>query len=279
MSSLHEIVGRCSHIVAQIVKAELVVCTECDVGLVSLSAAFRVWLMLVDTVNRKSMEHIKRPHPFRVTLSEVIIHSHHMHSITCKSVEEHGQGSHEGLSFTCSHLSNFSLMKHASTEELHVVVYHFPFQVVASCSPMVMVYSLFSVDGDEVVGWICGEVAVEVVGRHNGFLVVGESACRFLHYCIHLRQGFIEFFLIDVKNFLLEFVYLLKEFCTLIDGCVLDGLFDSFNLIFLFLSRRLYCVLYLLGFCTQGVVVEFFYLRRSSLNFFNERLNKLHVPR
>ena len=170
-------------------------------------------------------------------------------------------------------------MKHATTEELYVVVYHFPFKVVASGSPMVMVYSLFAVDGDEVVGWISSKVAVEVVGRNNGFLVVGESACRFLHYCINLRQGLIEFFLIDVKNFLLELVYLLKEFCTLIDRCVLDGLLDGFNLIFLLLSRRLDSVLYLLCLCTQGVVVKFFYLRRSSLNFLNERLNEFHVPR
>ena len=52
VGTLHEVVGRVGHIVAQVVKTEFIVSTECDVGLISHTALVGVRLMLVDTVNR-----------------------------------------------------------------------------------------------------------------------------------------------------------------------------------------------------------------------------------
>jgi len=68
MLLLNEIVHRSSHVVTEIVEAELIVGTECDVACICLLAGLAVRLMLVDAVHRKAMEHIERSHPLRVSL-------------------------------------------------------------------------------------------------------------------------------------------------------------------------------------------------------------------
>ena len=65
--ALYQIVRTDRHVITQVVETEFVVCTEGDVCIVSRAAGIRVRLVLVDTVYGKSMEHIKRSHPFRVT--------------------------------------------------------------------------------------------------------------------------------------------------------------------------------------------------------------------
>ena len=63
MATLHEVGWREGHIVAQIVKTELIVRTECDICHICLAARIRVRLVLVDTVDTKAMELIERTHP------------------------------------------------------------------------------------------------------------------------------------------------------------------------------------------------------------------------
>ena len=110
--------------------------------------------MLVDAINGETVEHIERSHPFGVTLGEVVVHGNDMNAVACECVEEHGEGGDEGLTFTGSHFCNLALMQCDTAEELHVVVYHFPFQVVASCCPVVVVVGFVAFDCHEVVLWI-----------------------------------------------------------------------------------------------------------------------------
>ena len=51
MLLLNKVAHRCRHVVTEIVEAELVVCTECDVACICLLAGLAVRLMLVDTVH------------------------------------------------------------------------------------------------------------------------------------------------------------------------------------------------------------------------------------
>ena len=94
------------------------------------------------------MEHVKRSHPLRVTLGEVVVDGHDMHTVSCQRIEEYRQGSDEGLTLTSSHLGNLTLMQYNTTEELYVIVYHLPFKVVTTCCPVVVVYCLVTVNGD-----------------------------------------------------------------------------------------------------------------------------------
>ena len=94
MLALHQVSWAGCHVITQIVKTELVVRTEGDVCLIRLSASLRVRTMLVNAIHGKTVEHIEWPHPFRVTLREVVIHGYDMHTVAGQCVEEDGQGCH-----------------------------------------------------------------------------------------------------------------------------------------------------------------------------------------
>ena len=63
MFALNQIIEPCGHVVTQIVETEFVVRTESDITFISTPSGIAVRLMLVDTVYRQSMEHVKRSHP------------------------------------------------------------------------------------------------------------------------------------------------------------------------------------------------------------------------
>ena len=67
MLALYQVFRADRHIVTQVVETELVVRTERDIRLVSLTASLGVRLVLIDTVYGKPVEHIKRSHPLGVT--------------------------------------------------------------------------------------------------------------------------------------------------------------------------------------------------------------------
>ena len=164
-------------------------------------------------------------------------------------------------------------MEHASAEELHVVVYHLPLEVVATGSPVVVVDCLVAVDGDKVVFGVCREVTVKIVGCDYCLLVLCEAACRFLHYGEHLWHCLVELILVDVEDFFLQLVNLLKELCTLVYWRVFYLLLNGGYLRLLLLRRRLNAVLNLFRLCTEGIVVELLYLRRSSFDFLYKGLD------
>ena len=70
--------------------------------------------------NSHAEEFIDRTHPLRVTLCEILIHSHHMHAFGRQRIEVHRQGRHKGLAFTGTHFSNLALMQGHATDELYI---------------------------------------------------------------------------------------------------------------------------------------------------------------
>ena len=189
--------------------------------------------MLVNAVHGESVEHIEGTHPLGVTLSQIVVDGHHVNTITRQGIEEDGEGSHQRLTFTGSHLGNLTLVQYDTAEELYIVVYHLPFQVVAASRPVVMIDGLVAIDGDKVFLGVGSQFAVEIGSRHNGLLVLGEAASRLLHDAEHLGHHLVEGYLIDVEGFLLQLVDFGKYLGTLVDGRVLDGCLQSVNLFFL----------------------------------------------
>ena len=51
VAALHKVLGRECHVVAQIVEAKLVVCSEGYVSIVGLSARIGIWLVFVNAIN------------------------------------------------------------------------------------------------------------------------------------------------------------------------------------------------------------------------------------
>ena len=154
MLALYQVARVGSHVITQVVETKLIVGTEGDVCHICLAALVGVRTMLVDTIYREAVEHIERSHPLRVTLSQVVVHGYYVYTITCQCVEEDRGSTYEGLTLTGSHLCNLTLVENNTTEELYVVMDHFPLHIVAAGSPVVVIDSLVTVDGHEVVGWV-----------------------------------------------------------------------------------------------------------------------------
>ena len=277
MAALYEVGRRDSHIVAQVVETELIVGTESDVCLISLATSLGVGLMLVNAVYRETVEHIEWSHPLGVTLSQIVVDSHYMHTITRKGVKEHRQGGHKRLTLTSSHLGNLTLVEYCTTEELYVIVNHLPFQVVATSRPVVMIDSLVAIDGDKVLFRVGSQFAVEVSSSHYRLLVLGKASCSLLDDAESHRHHLVQGLLILVESLLVEFVYLVEDRFALVYGCIFDCTLQTFYLLTLRLSSVLYKPLYLLCLSPELVVVKCLYLRIYGLYLVYVWLYQFHV--
>ncbi len=163
------------------------------------------------------MELIEGSHPLRVTLSQIVVDGDHVHTVAGQGIEEHGQGTHKGLTLTCGHLGDLTLMEGDTTEELHVVVDHVPFDFVATGCPFIVIDGLVAVDGDEVVGWVGSKFTVEIRSSDHGFLVLGEAACRVLDNTEGDGHHLVECILQGIKHLFVLLVDLVEDRFTLVD--------------------------------------------------------------
>ena len=198
VGTLHEVFGTDGHIVAQVVETKFIVRTKGDVGTVGTATSFAVGPMLVDAVDTKTVEHIERPHPFGVTLGQIVVDRHHVNTIARKSIEEDRKGGHKGLSFTRCHFGNLAFVENHATEQLNIVVNHVPLHVVASGHPVIVINGLIVFNGHKVVS--SGQRAVEVGSRNHHLAVLGKAASRtlhdgegFIHHLVELRLQSVEY--------------------------------------------------------------------------------------
>ena len=192
--TLHQVVRRERHVVAQVVETELVVRPERNIGHISLAARFRIGLMSVDAIHRQSVELIQRPHPFGVAARQVIVDGHHVHALPSQRVQEHGQRRHQRLTFAGRHFGDISFMQHDAAEKLAIVMHHIPHDLVPSGYPRIAVNGLVAVDPDEILAG-GGQLPVEIGRRHDDLLVLFEPAGGLLHNGESLRHDFVEFLL------------------------------------------------------------------------------------
>ena len=273
--ALHEVFRAHGHIVAQIVETKFIVRTERDVGLISAAACFRVRLMLIDAVYAQSVEHIERAHPFRVTLGQIVVDCHDVNTIARQGVEEDRESGHEGFTFTRCHFGNLALMEDRAAEELHVIVHHIPFHIIAACSPVVLIESLVTIDAYEIVGR--GQFAVEIGGRHFNFLIFREAACRVLDDGKSVGKDFVERFFIAFQHLLLQFVDLIEDDNAVFDRRFFNLSLEGFDFLFQVVGSMLHRVLQCLGLCTQFVVGEFLDIRISGKHLVNDRTDEFCI--
>ena len=258
MLALHEVVGSHGHIVAQIVEAEFVVCAICYVALVSAATLGRIGLMLVDAVDRRAMEHIKRPHPLRVALGEVVVHSYHMHTLARQRAKENRQCRNKCLTLAGSHFGDFALMQHDAADKLHIVVYHIPFQLVTSSHPVIFPNGFVAVDSYEIAT-LTGEFAVEVCGCYLNGLALGKSCGCFAYGGEDNRQMLVEFVLDNIKNFLLVCINLVPQGLTFFERKRFHLGTEFVSGILVGLCGRSDVGAYRFDAMTQAVVVELLY--------------------
>ena len=179
MLALHEILRRVRHIVAQVVETEFVVRAERDVGHVGLAPSRRVGLVPVDAVDRQSVKFVEGPHPFRVAPGQIVVDRHDVDALARQRVQEDRKRRDERLALAGRHLGYVALVQYDAAEKLAVVVHHVPCDLVASGRPRVAVHGPIAVDADEILR--CGQLAVEVGGRHDDFAVFLEAPRRIFH--------------------------------------------------------------------------------------------------
>ena len=109
------------HVVAQVIKAELIVRPVSDVGGVSFFP-FGVIHVVLDDPDFQSEEPVYRPHPFAVALGQVIVDGHDVRSLAFESVKVDGERRDKCFSFSRFHLGDLSLMKDNSADKLDVKV-------------------------------------------------------------------------------------------------------------------------------------------------------------
>ena len=277
--ALHEVGGRHGHVVAEVVEAKLVVGTKGDIGLVGAAALLAVGLVLVDAIDGEAVELIERAHPLGVALGEVVVDSDDVDTIARESVEEDGERGDEGLTLTRGHLGDLALMKHLTTKDLDVVVDHLPLQVVATSGPVVVIDGLVTVDGDEVLGRVGSELAVEVGSRDDGLLVLGEATGRILDDAKGHRHHLVEGLLITIEGLLLQFVDLVEDRLALVDGRILDGGLEAGDLLALLLGGIAHLLADLLRLGAELVVAQGLDGGISGLDLLHEGADGLHIAR
>jgi len=276
MLTLYQVFGAYCHIVTQIIEAEFVIGTKCNVCHISTAAGFRVGLMLVNAIHAQTMEHIKRPHPFRVTLSQVIIYGYDMHTVSGQRIEEYRKRSHQSLTFTCCHFGNLALMQYHTTEKLYIIMHHIPGNLITTSYPMILPDSLFTFYPYEITS-LCSQIAIHFGSCDLDFFILGETTCRIFYNRKSCRQHIIQCLFVFVEHLFLQLVYLIENRLTFFDVCCFDSCFQVCNLLSLCNCRILDILFQFFCLGTQLIVRQLLDFRIYFLYLVYPRLNLFHV--
>ena len=277
VTALYQVEWGCRHVVAEVVKTKLVICSKRDIAGISLPTLVRVGLVLVNTIHRQSVEHIQWTHPLRVTLGKVIVHRHHVHTLVRHRVQEHRQRRYQGLTFTRRHLGYLALVKYHAAYQLHVIVHHVPGYLVSTGSPMIEIHGAAALYLYEIKTRVGGKVTVLVVRRNNHFLVLCETTGGRFDDGKHFRQNIVQNGFVVFLDFLLQFIHFVINLLTFVDRQRLNAAFQPADLILLGLYR-------FRNFCHQGcrtgtqiIVRQRIYLRVQRINLVYIRLYLPHI--
>ena len=122
-ATLHTVFQPEGHVVAQIVETVFVIGAIGNVAGIGIALLLR-GLLGQDDANTQAQKFIQRTHPVGITLSQVIVHCHHMHAFTRQRIEVHRQGGGQGLALTGSHLGNATFVKGDPAHHLDIEVAH-----------------------------------------------------------------------------------------------------------------------------------------------------------
>jgi len=121
--TLHHLVTRMLHIVAQIIEAELVVGGVGYVGIIGFTALEFVEIGH-DHTYREAQPAIQLAHPFGIALGEVIVHGNDVHALAFDCVEVSCQCRHKRLALARPHLRNFAAVEHDAADLLDIEMTH-----------------------------------------------------------------------------------------------------------------------------------------------------------
>ena len=109
------------HIIAQVIKAELIICTVGDVCIVLLAALCRL-LVCNDAPGFHPQETVDAPHKLRLVARKVIIHRDNMDAFTLQGVEICWERCDQCFPFTGLHFGDIPPMECRTAHKLHIKV-------------------------------------------------------------------------------------------------------------------------------------------------------------
>ena len=111
------------HVVAQVVKAELIVGAVGDIGIVGGPAGVAVHA-LHDQTDSQPQPAVELAHPLAVALGQIVVDGNNVHPFAGQGVQVGGQGSHKGLALTGLHLGNIAAVQGNAAGHLYREVLH-----------------------------------------------------------------------------------------------------------------------------------------------------------
>ena len=123
VAALHHVALVERHIVAQIIKAKLIIGAVGDVRRVGLPP-FLGFQIVNDQADGQTQKTVDLAHPLRVALGKIVVDGDDMHALPGQRIEIGRQDGHKGLAFAGFHLGNAPLMQDNTADELHAVRPH-----------------------------------------------------------------------------------------------------------------------------------------------------------
>ena len=118
VAALHHVALVDDHVVAQVVKAHLVVGAVGDVAGVG-GAALGVVQVVHDQAHGEAHELVDLAHPLAVAAGQVVVDGHDVHAFAGQGVEVGGQSGHQRLALAGLHLRDAALMQAYAADHLH----------------------------------------------------------------------------------------------------------------------------------------------------------------
>ena len=118
MAALSEVFLICHHVVTEVVKAELVVCTVGDVAVVS-RLLFSLCLIVDNETCGEAEELVDTSHFLLTHFCKVLVNGNDVNALACKGVEVRGENCNESFTLTCLHFCDSSLMEKDTAHELN----------------------------------------------------------------------------------------------------------------------------------------------------------------
>ena len=111
------------HIITKVIKTQLIVRHIRDI-----TGICRTALVVVHGIKhnayRQAQKLMNLPHPFRITVCQIIIDRYNMDALALQCIEVSRQGRYQRLTFPCLHFSDTPLMQDHAADELHPVMLH-----------------------------------------------------------------------------------------------------------------------------------------------------------
>ena len=112
-----------NHVIAQVIKAELVVGAESHVAAVGIFAFGKIHVVN-NQPDAQAQKTVQPPHPFAVAFRKIIVDGNHVHALAFECVQINRQSCDERFALAGFHLSNFAFVQTHPANQLNVEMPH-----------------------------------------------------------------------------------------------------------------------------------------------------------